>query len=73
MTKQQLIEIIEKYAPDGEDIAIGGYWFRNDVEDWHGEKLTDDQWSAYVRWFENYQDSGADADEALFYALKGDN
>lgn len=71
MTKQELIEMITKYAPDGEDIAIGGWWYREDVESWAGE-LTDNQWKRFVEWFENYQDSSADADEALYHARKED-
>jgi hypothetical protein len=70
MTKEQLIDIIQKYVPDGEQIALGGWWYKADVEDWHGEPLTEDQWERFVYWFDKYQDASSDADEALFYALK---
>lgn len=73
MTKEQLIEIIEKYVADGEEIAVGAYWTRQDVQDWQQELLTDEQWSRFVHWFEKYQDSSADADEAWFYAVKEAN
>jgi hypothetical protein len=69
MTKRELIEMIEKYAPDTGEIAMGGWWYREDIESWAGE-LTDNEWDRFVEWFEKYQDSSADADEALYYARK---
>lgn len=70
MTKEQFIEIINKYVPDGEEIAVGSWWYKGDVEDWHGEPLSAEQWERFVYWYEKYQDGASDADEALSYALK---
>jgi hypothetical protein len=69
MTKEALIELITKYVPDGEEIALAGYWLKQDVQDWHGQVLTDEQWDRFVYWFEKYQDSSDEANEALSYAL----
>ena len=70
MTKEALIELVTKYVPDGEEVALGGYWLKQDVQDWQGHVLTDEQWERFVYWFEKYQDSSADADEAYRYALE---
>jgi hypothetical protein len=72
MTKEALIELITKYVPDGEEIAIGTYWTRQDVQDWQGETLTADEWERFVFWYEKHQDGSYDADEAFAFA-KGKN
>jgi hypothetical protein len=71
MTKEMFIEIINKYVPDGEEVAVGGWWYKSDVEDWHERELSAEQWSRFVFWFEKYQDASADADEAWSYAVGG--
>jgi hypothetical protein len=69
MTKEQLIDLISRYVPDGDEVALGGWWHRSDVEDFYG-KLSDNQWSRFVYWYEKYQDNGADTDEALAFAME---
>ncbi len=71
MTKEQLIEVITKYVPDGQEIAMGGWWTRADAEQFmNGEEpFTDEQWERFVYWFEKYQDNSGDADEAYRYAM----
>ena len=68
MTKEQLIDLLET-VPAGEEIAIGTFWFRDDVDDWADTPLTDAQWERFVYWFDKYQDSDYDSAEALTYAL----
>lgn len=70
MTKEMLIEVLTKYVPDGQEIAVGGLWFKTDVEDWCEQDLTDEQWASVVHWFEKYQDSSYDLNEAVHYATK---
>ena len=70
MTKEMFIEVLQKYVPDGEEVAVGSWWYKGDVEDWHGEPLSAEQWERFVYWYEKYQDGASDADEALSYALK---
>lgn len=70
MTKQELIELIEKYVPDGEQVAWQGFWVRSDVEEWCEQDLTDEQWDKVVYWFSRYTDSSEDLNEAVFYATK---
>lgn len=72
MVKEQFIELISKYVPDGEELAVGGWWSRADAEQFmNGDKpFTDEQWARFVFWFEKYQDSSGDADEAFVYAMK---
>ena len=69
MTKELFIEIINKYVPDGEEIAVGGWWYKSDVEDFEEREMTAEQWSRFVHWFEKYQDNSFDYDEALSYAF----
>jgi hypothetical protein len=71
MTKEMFIEVLQKYVPDGEEVAVGGWWYKGDVEDWHERELSAEQWSRFVFWFEKYQDASADADEAWSYAVGG--
>jgi hypothetical protein len=71
MNKDQLLQLASSLA-DGEVVAFGGWWGRGDVEAWSDEALTDDQWARFVHWYQKYQDSSADYDEALAYA-KGKN
>lgn len=68
MTKEQLIDLLET-VPAGEEVAVGGIWFKDDLSSWVGEELTDAQWSRFVYWFDKYQDSEYDSTEALNYAL----
>lgn len=71
MTKEQLQDLLAN-TPDGEQIAIGTFWTKQDVQDWQQELLTDDEWERFVYWFEKYQDGSWDSDEAFRYA-KGAN
>lgn len=70
MVKEKLIQLIQDNVPDGEEIAVSTLWFRNDIPDWAGQALDDAQWERFCYWFDKYQDSSYDTDEALNYALK---
>jgi hypothetical protein len=67
MTKEQLIEWANGLA-DGEIIAMGGLWVKFDVEEWDERDLTAEEWERFVYWFEKYQDSSNDYNDALAYA-----
>ena len=71
MTKQELVELIDKYVPDGEEIAFGGFWFRADAEAFLQVKLSDEQWEKIVSWFANME-TGYDLNDAYHYAKETD-
>ena len=69
MTKEQAIEMLTKYVADGEEIQIS-WWNRSDVQEWSEQDLTDEQWELFIRWYDKYQDSSYDLNEAVAYAVK---
>ena len=71
MTKEMAIELLTKYVADGEEIQLS-WWNRADVQDWCEEDLSDDEWERFIYWYDKYQDSSYDLNEAVAFA-KGKN
>ena len=70
MSKQQLLEFIDKNYTD--DDLFGGlsFWTKDDVEQNEKCELTDEQWYRFDVWMSRYADGSFDYDEAVRYAMK---
>lgn len=70
MTKEKLIELINEYVADGEEVALANFWTIEDTEGMLDVPLSGDEWQRFVRWWENW-DSSYEISDALAFAIEG--
>ena len=71
MTKQEMIDLINKF-PDDDDFTYPIFWVRSEVDCLDDEPMTDTQWERFRDWFWDYDDSQL-WEWAMNYALERDN
>lgn len=72
MDKQSLLEFIERNYADDDLFAGLCFWTKSDVEDNEERELDEEQFERFDYWMSKYADSSFDYNEAVAYALRGD-